>query len=145
MRKWLLVFLKILPRGTDQALGIQKYAMLPPLQERQCPAVASLCYEVSCIQSSVGMLSVAPKHAVTAVDAGGDSNHTKSLCFCAQGFLTLIPRSFMLQAHLFNRQAMHAVQRDGNHFSNASPSLPCPVEHDALIWEGAAGHSQRWQ
>ena len=53
MRKRLLVFLKILPRGTDQALGIQKYAMLPSLQKRQCPAVASLRKQVSYNQSII--------------------------------------------------------------------------------------------
>ena len=71
MGKGLLVLLKILPRGTNQALGIQKYAMLPSLQKRQCPAVVSLREQVSYDQSSVGMCSVASKHAVTAVDAAG--------------------------------------------------------------------------
>ena len=71
MGKGLLVFLKILPRGADQALGIQEYAMLPPLQKRQCPAVASLRKQESYDQTSVGMFSVASKHAVTAVDAAG--------------------------------------------------------------------------
>ena len=71
MGKGLLVLLKILPGGTDQALGIQEYAMLPSLQKRQCPAVASLRKQVSYDQSSLGMFSVVSKHAVTAVDAAG--------------------------------------------------------------------------
>ena len=95
MRKRLLVLLKILPRGTDQALGIQKYAMLPALQKRQCPAVASLRNQVSYEQSSVGMFCLAPKHAVTAVDAAGVQNlhhepmNLRSGLLCSQSQILL--------------------------------------------------------
>ena len=71
MRKGLLVFLEILPCGADQALGIQKYAMLPSLQKRQCPAVSLHCNQVPHNQQPVGTLSAHSKHAATAADIAG--------------------------------------------------------------------------